>query len=107
MLEQLLQYPVVCILKLDELDVGVDVQLLRRCFSELGAQLDRGAAGRAAGDKVPDELLDSYRLPQLVRGWEDGILRFLASGASGVPLPVSLPLQQRKGSLAAPAGSAV
>ena len=27
--------------------------------------------------------MDAYRLPQLVRGWEDGMLRFLACRISG------------------------
>ncbi|KAK9785507.1 hypothetical protein WJX73_002687 [Symbiochloris irregularis] len=34
-------------------------------------------------DKLPDELIDAYRMPQLVRGWEDGLIRFFLARVSG------------------------
>ena len=32
---------------------------------------------------VSDELLDAYRLPQLVRGWEIGLVRFVRARVAG------------------------
>ena len=34
-------------------------------------------------DGVSDELLDAYRLPQLVRGWEIGLVRFVRARVAG------------------------
>lgn len=34
-------------------------------------------------DGVSDELLDAYRLPQLVRGWEVGLVRFVRAQVAG------------------------
>ena len=33
---------------------------------------------------VSDELVDAYRLPQLVRGWEIGLVRFVRARVAGV-----------------------
>ena len=44
---------------------------------------------RYAGDKVPESLLEGYRLPQLVAGWDDGLLRFLACRISGAVLQLA------------------
>ena len=32
---------------------------------------------------VSDELVDAYRLPQLVRGWEVGLVRFVRARVAG------------------------
>ncbi len=42
---------------------------------------------RYAKDGVTPEILDAYRLPQLVRGWEWGLLRFLRARVAGDCLP--------------------
>ena len=34
-------------------------------------------------DGVSDELVDAYRLPQLVRGWEIGLVRFVRARVAG------------------------
>ena len=34
-------------------------------------------------EKLSDELIDTYRMPQLVRGWEDGLIRFFLARVSG------------------------
>lgn len=34
-------------------------------------------------DGVSDELVDAYRLPQLVRGWEIGLVRFIRARVAG------------------------
>jgi pimeloyl-ACP methyl ester carboxylesterase len=39
--------------------------------------------------KVDEEMVNAYRLPQLVRGWEDGMLQFLVARLSGVPSAAS------------------
>ena len=46
-------------------------------------------------DGVSDELLDAYRLPQLVRGWEIGLVRFVRARVAGTiqrhptsPIPI-------------------
>ena len=36
-------------------------------------------------DGVSDELVDAYRLPQLVRGWEIGLVRFVRARVAGNP----------------------
>ena len=38
---------------------------------------------RYAKDGVTPEIVDAYRLPQLVRGWEWGLLRFLRARVAG------------------------
>ena len=35
------------------------------------------------GAQLPEELLNGYRLPQLLKGWESGLLRFLTCRISG------------------------
>lgn len=35
-------------------------------------------------DGISDELLDAYRLPQLVKGWEIGLVRFVRARVAGV-----------------------
>ncbi len=37
-------------------------------------------------DGVSDELVDAYRLPQLVRGWEVGLVRFIRARVAGLHL---------------------
>lgn len=37
-------------------------------------------------DGVSDELVDAYRLPQLVRGWEIGLVRFVRARVAGNPV---------------------
>ena len=32
---------------------------------------------------MSDELVDAYRLPQLVRGWEVGLVRFVRARVAG------------------------
>ena len=39
---------------------------------------------RYRGEKLPEELLNGYRLPQLMQGWESGLLRFLTCRISGM-----------------------
>lgn len=34
-------------------------------------------------DGVSDELVDAYRLPQLVRGWEIGLVKFIRARVTG------------------------
>ncbi len=38
---------------------------------------------RYAKDGVRPDIVDAYRLPQLVRGWEWGLLRFLRARVAG------------------------
>lgn len=42
-----------------------------------------GRMCRYAKDGVTAEVVDAYRLPQLVRGWEWGLLRFLRARVAG------------------------
>ena len=35
---------------------------------------------------MSDELVDAYRLPQLVRGWEIGLVRFVRARVAGRPV---------------------
>ena len=41
-------------------------------------------------DGVSDELVDAYRLPQLVRGWEIGLVRFVRARVAGNPFSPAL-----------------
>ena len=69
-------------------------------------QLDQGCMHgcRYSSDQLPAEMIDNYKLPQLVRGWEAGMLRFLACRISGVPCtPHSMPLKPATPEAAPPA----
>ena len=41
-------------------------------------------------DGVPDELVDAYRAPQLVKDWEDGLIRFFLARVAGEPSSLCL-----------------
>ena len=41
-------------------------------------------------DGVSAELVDAYRLPQLVRGWEIGLVRFVRARVAGRPVSMLL-----------------